>query len=112
MTDELVKKTRITGWAASAPPPGDPLVSALLYRLVGVNDDPVRIGDHHAGADVVEGNLDAQVFVGYAQRVGHIEDMATWMALKPGDKVMCMLHFSQVSQGRGTFAEFVAVDEK
>jgi NADPH:quinone reductase-like Zn-dependent oxidoreductase len=32
--------------------------------------------------------------------------------LKQGDKVMCMLHFSQVSQGRGTFAEFVAVDEK
>ena len=29
-----------------------------------------------------------------------------------GDKVICMLHFSQVAQGRGTFAELVAVDEK
>jgi NADPH2:quinone reductase len=34
------------------------------------------------------------------------------MRLKPGDKVMCMLHFSQVTQGQGSFAEFVAVDEK
>jgi NADPH:quinone reductase-like Zn-dependent oxidoreductase len=32
--------------------------------------------------------------------------------LKTGDKVVCMLHFSQVTQGRGTFAEYVAVDEK
>ena len=32
--------------------------------------------------------------------------------LKPGDKVICMLHFSQVTQGQGSFAEFVAVDEK
>jgi NADPH:quinone reductase-like Zn-dependent oxidoreductase len=32
--------------------------------------------------------------------------------LRPGDKVMCMLHFSQVSAGQGTFAEFVAVEEK
>jgi NADPH:quinone reductase-like Zn-dependent oxidoreductase len=32
--------------------------------------------------------------------------------LKPGDKVMCMLHFSQVAQGKGSFAEFVAVDER
>jgi len=29
-----------------------------------------------------------------------------------GDKVICMLHFSQVAQGRGTFAELVAVNEK
>lgn len=32
--------------------------------------------------------------------------------LSRGDKVMCMLHFSQVTKGLGTFAEFVAVDEK
>jgi NADPH:quinone reductase-like Zn-dependent oxidoreductase len=32
--------------------------------------------------------------------------------LKAGDKVVCMLHFSQVTQGRGTFAQFVAVDER
>jgi NADPH:quinone reductase-like Zn-dependent oxidoreductase len=32
--------------------------------------------------------------------------------LSKGDKVMCMLHFSQVTKGQGTFAEFVAVDEK
>jgi NADPH:quinone reductase-like Zn-dependent oxidoreductase len=31
--------------------------------------------------------------------------------LKSGDKVMCMLHFSQVAQGRGSFAEIIAVDE-
>lgn len=29
------EKARITGWAASARPPGDPLVSDPLYRLVG-----------------------------------------------------------------------------
>jgi hypothetical protein len=45
----------------------------VLHRLVHVDDAPVGVGHHDVGGDVVQGDPDAQVLVGDAFRLGHVE---------------------------------------
>jgi len=92
------------------PIPGD---SEVLIRVAFASINPVDWKMLSGYLSLIESGGTAKRRIRGFDASGEIVALGkNCIRVNMGDRVMCMLHFSQVAQGRGTFAELVAVDEK